>query len=140
MMAHLWGWGKESVVQMRNEHEREAGFQREMSMDRIRLVYEFRSSGWREAPEPMSDSATAWGPGRRVHGRWSEPKAPEDLRKILSFDDESPVPEHRDLPLWRLLPAEPEVGGLACPPPGSPAAPSRALLSSPCDADTQQYG
>ena len=26
----------------------------------IRLVDEFRSSGWREAPEPMSDSATAW--------------------------------------------------------------------------------
>ena len=38
----------------------DAAFEEDEFERAIRLVDEFRSSGWREAPEPMSDSATAW--------------------------------------------------------------------------------
>lgn len=44
----------------------------------------------------------------RGAGPWPEPKTPDELREIV-FDDASPAPEHRDLPLWRPLPAEPEA-------------------------------
>ncbi len=39
---------------------------------------------------------------------WPEPKTPDELREIV-LDDISPAPEHRDLPLWRPSPAEPET-------------------------------
>ena len=50
----------ESVATTELQDAVDAAFEEGEFETAIRLVDEFRSSGWREAPEPMFDSATAW--------------------------------------------------------------------------------